>query len=473
MVFALIPVVIVVVVVVVLVTRKGGKSAADPTEWPTPETTRPVPTRFADMGKDADPLPASPVGPARSPRAAVPDSDAVPPSPSTPRAAAAPVVPADPASADPAPADPASVGPVPVDRAPVAPVPVDRAPADPAPSPVARDEDPPAVSPSVGAVADPEDDPAEEAVEEPDLSRFGIPAAKKAPAPALEMPKVKVSYLEEPPTVEVEPAAAEVEPPAVEVDPDFEPVVVTEPLDEEVVRDEPVESFEFEEETLVLEFDEPTPAPAEEPAEGPVGEPAATDRGDDADAEVEAAADESIEIVLTDDAPSDGPEVEPPAGEGPEAELDRVIGALIERARETDRSVVEVATELVERANLDEREQADTLATLLDGDERKGDFVDIAQRLSELTLFNDAVPSKPGALTQFAELDPLTRKRVIVRVLCLLVAKSESDLKALPRNPASAAETRQWPLARAVWPVPAKKVGDDADLPSRDFGVRR
>ena len=101
--------------------------------------------------------------------------------------------------------------------------------------------------------------------------------------------------------------------------------------------------------------------------------------------------------------------------------------------------------------------------------------MNIADRLSELTLFDDNVPTRPGALTQFMDLDATTRKRVIVRVLCLLVAKTENEMKALPRTPASEAETRQWPLARARWPVSAdaSPKSDDRTVVERDAGLRR
>ena len=48
---------------------------------------------------------------------------------------------------------------------------------------------------------------------------------------------------------------------------------------------------------------------------------------------------------------------------------------------------------------------------------------------------------------------------LIIRVLCLLVAMQE-DNRLKPSDPRSEAETRHWPLARAVWPVP---VGSSAE----------
>ena len=101
------------------------------------------------------------------------------------------------------------------------------------------------------------------------------------------------------------------------------------------------------------------------------------------------------------------------------------------------------------------------------------DTVDPSERLEELTLFNDSVPRRPGQLTDFDRLDKNARKKVIIRVLCLLVAMQE-DNRLKPSEPRSEAETRHWPLARAVWPVPvadADESGDEADgdkkLPGR------
>ena len=53
-------------------------------------------------------------------------------------------------------------------------------------------------------------------------------------------------------------------------------------------------------------------------------------------------------------------------------------------------------------------------------------------------------------------------------MLCLLVAMQE-DNRLKPSEPRSEAETRHWPLARAVWPVPldpSKAIG--ANLAERD-----
>ncbi len=159
-------------------------------------------------------------------------------------------------------------------------------------------------------------------------------------------------------------------------------------------------------------------------------------------------------IVLTDE-----PAL-PVARLQPEPELDpvdHVLKALISRAKDKQVGIAEVAAELVEQANLEDRDIDEVLADLVV--RADDDHVDPSERLEELTLFNDSVPRRPGQLTDFDRLDKNARKKVIIRVLCLLVAMQE-DNRLKPSEPRSEAETRHWPLARAVWPVP---VADDGD----------
>ena len=126
-----------------------------------------------------------------------------------------------------------------------------------------------------------------------------------------------------------------------------------------------------------------------------------------------------------------------------------MLQALINRARFKQVGVEEVATELVERADLRGEEVSDVLAELVG---RADDQVVDPDRSSELVLFNDEVPSRPGQLTDFAKLNPADKKRIIIRVLCLLVARSEDQLLP-PRAGGESHPTTSWPLARAVWPV--------------------
>ncbi|MGZ4683140.1 MAG: hypothetical protein ACXWBN_06900 [Acidimicrobiales bacterium] len=143
--------------------------------------------------------------------------------------------------------------------------------------------------------------------------------------------------------------------------------------------------------------------------------------------------------------------------------VDHVLQALINRARFKQVEVEAVATELVERADLQGQEVSEVLAELVG---RADDSTLDQARTSELTLFNDEVPSRPGQLTDFARLAPAEKKRIIVRVLCLLVARSE-DQQLPPRAEGETAEPRSWPLARAVWPLAATEDDGEPQLPSR------
>jgi len=140
--------------------------------------------------------------------------------------------------------------------------------------------------------------------------------------------------------------------------------------------------------------------------------------------------------------------------------VDHVLQALITRARFKQVGVEEVATELVERADLRGEEVADVLAELVGRADQE-----LPARSSELVLFNDEVPSRPGQLTDFAKLGPADKKRIIIRVLCLLVARSE-DQQLPPRSSGEAA-ARSWPLARAVWPAAMSEDEPEVALPSR------
>ncbi|MCX7621712.1 MAG: hypothetical protein N2037_12820 [Acidimicrobiales bacterium] len=155
--------------------------------------------------------------------------------------------------------------------------------------------------------------------------------------------------------------------------------------------------------------------------------------------------------------------------------VDHILNALINRARERQVAVAQVAAELVEQADLEDREVDEVLADLVgltaDNDDEP---VSASERLSELTLFSSEVPRRPGQLTDFANLSKAERKRALIRVLCLLVALQE-DHKLKPRQPASEAETRSWPLARAIWPVKPQTDGEDSpgSTPVLSRAVRR
>jgi len=279
----------------------------------------------------------------------------------------------------------------------------------------------PEPAPQPAAVLEEPDDHDTDVDEVVDLSRFGV-ATDKPKTVDFSWPTTvpaNVRHLEGSVPEPVD------EPEPVAVVPEPEPVVVPEP--------EPVAASEHEllaEEVIADEY------VAEAVAEVP----------------------EVIDLV---DAP---PTVTAPVEE-PVDNVDRVLDALIDRARQRHVGVAEVAAELVEQAELEDREIDEVLSELVG---RTDDDVDPSGRLSELTLFNDDVPRRPGELTQFSELNSSAKKRVIIRVLCLLVAHAEEQ-KLQPRDPRSDAETRTWPLSRAVWPVPVGGQAEDEEpvLPAR------
>jgi hypothetical protein len=225
---------------------------------------------------------------------------------------------------------------------------------------------------------------------------------------------------------------------------DVEPVVAAGP---EAASDDEPDGGEAD--TAEVAVDAGLAADAEDatgtPAEGATGTPAEDDAVIDLVAR---------EAVGREPAPEEDP-------------VDMVLNALISRARERHVGVAEVAAELVEQAEIEDREVDEVLAELVGWSEDGDDAVRTADRLSELTLFNDAVPTRPGELSQFERLASTEKKRVIIRVLCLLVAQSGDRVK--PREPRSEAETRGWPLARAVWPVPVdpEAAEPEGDLPAR------
>ena len=298
--------------------------------------------------------------------------------------------------------------------------------ADPVADPVAHPVEPAAPAAPVEDAAEPDDDRT--------VSRFRSPGSRSTADPELLKPMAvarPVFHLEGEPVpepievVEVEPEVVEPEPELIEVEPEPEPELVEpdpEPeLEIELVQPEP--------ETIIDLVDAPAP-------------PAADDGGEP----------EWNDVVL---------DAEPDS-------VDHVLQALITRARFKQVGVEEVATELVERADLQGEDVSEVLAELVG---RADTVIDVTALentpTSELTLFNDNVPSRPGQLTDFARLAPADKKRIIIRVLCLLVARSE-DQQLPPRAEVDGATPKSWPLARAVWPL-ATDGDDDADLqlPSR------
>ena len=278
--------------------------------------------------------------------------------------------------------------------------------------------------------------------------------------------------------VEAEPAESQLVEPA-PVEPEAvqsaEPAPV-EPESVQLAEPELVESAEPESVELV----EPEPATTERAATEVVStEMAEAEVGDSATGagmSVAAVAAEAADVATT-------PVMPAPMQLQPESELDpvdHVLKALIHRAKVKQVGIAEVAAELVEQANLEERDIDEVLADLVDRVD-DDETVDPSERLEELTLFNNSVPRRPGQLTDFERLDKAHKKRVIIRVLCLLVAMQE-DNRLTPSEPRSEAETRHWPLARAVWPVAALEKAEqereakgeaDPSLPDRRLITKR
>jgi len=312
--------------------------------------------------------------------------------------------------------------------------------ASPAPQPGSGDQMtiPPAPSPEFfdqGPDPEPEPEPVAPELSDPVIT------VESEPAVSLETPSVGAADQEPLQSVvtEPEPAQPEVTEPAV--------VAVTEsPVQEATERAvEPGASVSVEPEVVVDELEH---------------EPSSS-RGD-----TEATTGDTVPSLAPDvqaqsPAPDNGSVAQVQPAPAPRDAVDHVLQALIARAQERKVALAQVAAELVEQANLEDREIDEVLGDLIAVAPEERENVDPNQRLEELTMFNEAVPKRPGQINAFDQLASAEKKRVIIRVLCLLVALQE-DYKLQPSEPASEAETRSWPLARAVWPVKAQDEDDDA-----------
>ncbi len=269
-------------------------------------------------------------------------------------------------------------------------------------------------------------------------------------------------------------------------EPESEPI----PVEDVVPTSEPVEAVEpvLEPEPELLVTQDPVPEP--EPEIDPVVEPEPV---------LLTVADSSVEPAISTEPTTDSEPVidlvsaEESVGAEPltaqdglageddrqgtaaAAHVDMVLQALISRVRATDADVADVAEELVERAGLDAEEMAEVLTDLVERVE-SDHGISLDDRSEELTLFSEQVPRRPGQITAFADLGTRERRRVIIRVLCLLVARSEENKReaveaTLEPQEDQEQESRnqegQWPLARAVWPSANTATEDEADLPAR------
>ncbi|GIU83723.1 MAG: hypothetical protein KatS3mg008_0498 [Acidimicrobiales bacterium] len=141
--------------------------------------------------------------------------------------------------------------------------------------------------------------------------------------------------------------------------------------------------------------------------------------------------------------------------EAPEVHLAEVVGELLRTADPQTRRELEQLLEQPERKDVAE------LLQLVERDYgvKGGELPeDVREEIERRDIRKDLeITSRPGQIGWFASLDPLERRRIIVRVLCGLVAREDVPTRPLrrPRKPASPAEERRWPLSRARWPIPA------------------
>jgi hypothetical protein len=158
--------------------------------------------------------------------------------------------------------------------------------------------------------------------------------------------------------------------------------------------------------------------------------------------------------------------------DAPDLEVAEVVARLVDAA---DPAVAALVSELAEAP--DRRDVAEVLR-LVDTAYGTGDSSgtippEIAAKLEELDIEADLeLTSRPGEMSGFALLDDQDKLRVIIRVLCGLVGREDlPPPRRGPRNPASVAEHRMWPLSRARWPVPPPTApatpDEDASLPAR------
>ncbi|MEZ5135812.1 MAG: hypothetical protein R2699_12340 [Acidimicrobiales bacterium] len=255
--------------------------------------------------------------------------------------------------------------------------------------------------------------------DDPGFDRFGAPGqrAKVADDDLLSKPLWEVA------------GGAAADGDAAQLDDDPDPVVVDEVAEVEVPAEAAVDEVaevepeRFDPAALVIEEPELEPhdvapdvvdesyAPYEDAED-------AEDADDIVDLEAEQAMD-AVDVTVdaaTDDerAASDAPQRdETPAAAGSDP-VDHVLNALINRAKERQVGIAQVAAELVEQADLEDKEVDEVLADLLGVAESEG--ADAVDR-PELTLFSDAVPQRPGQLTDFARLPSTEKKRADPRAV--------------------------------------------------------
>ena len=158
----------------------------------------------------------------------------------------------------------------------------------------------------------------------------------------------------------------------------------------------------------------------------------------------------------------------PDAQEARSTAVDDVVDTLVERVRTSDDDIMSVVSEMVEQ-DLDTEQMEEVLTELVERDRST------RANSEELTLSGPDVPQRPGRLSAFADMPEQQKRRVIIRVLCLLIARSEERdpidepddrpeyTVSLPDDSAGATSE---PTARDLWgePDPGSR---DAHLPAR------
>ena len=163
----------------------------------------------------------------------------------------------------------------------------------------------------------------------------------------------------------------------------------------------------------------------------------------------------------------------------PRAEIDRdqstnvddVVSALIERVRNSaSNDLLTVVSEMVDR-DLDADQMEEVLSHLVERERAQ-------PRRDELTLSGPDVPQRPGRLSAFGDMGEGEKRRVIIRVLCLLIARSEDDAShdderplytvelPPPSDQSIGVDDATAPTARDLWGEPDDNASE-ANLPAR------
>jgi hypothetical protein len=300
------------------------------------------------------------------------------------------------------------------------------------------------------------------ASDEPDLSRFASGPAARAAGPK---PGAAPSSAASDP---VDSFAAAASRPVIDDAPDATPPVDLAPVDAG-----PPPDFDLGRVVIAPLFGRADERADDEDAVGPGATVTRLEPRADADddrplaaivADLIDAADPEVAEVMARLIDASDPDLVSSLVEANDLEVAEVVAKLVDAADPDVRSLV------AELADAPDRRQVAEVLRIVDasysGDENAALPADIAEKLEELDIEADLeLTSRPAEMAQFARLDNKDQLRVIIRVLCGLVAREDLPRSPrMPADPASAAENRRWPLSRARWPVPPP---DDEDIVKR------